>query len=39
MNVNILENNPDWRWYLLLLGTLLLLTIAVWLLFKYVKVW
>ncbi|CVL09207.1 uncharacterized protein FMAN_15451 [Fusarium mangiferae] len=38
MNVNILENNPDWRWYLLFVGTTLLLTIAVWLSFKYVKV-
>lgn len=38
MNVNILENNPDWRWYLLVVGTILLLTISVWLLFEYLKV-
>lgn len=38
MNVNILENNPDWRRYLLVVGTILLLTISVWLLFKYPKV-
>ncbi|KAG8349560.1 hypothetical protein FVEN_g12258 [Fusarium venenatum] len=38
MNVNILEDNPDWRWYLLFVSTILFLTIAVWLLFKYLKI-
>ncbi|KAF4441559.1 ankyrin, partial [Fusarium albosuccineum] len=35
MNVDILEDNPDWRWYLLFVGSLLLLTIVGWLFFKY----
>jgi hypothetical protein len=38
MNVNILENNPDWRWYLLFGGGCLILTVSVWLLFKYGEV-
>ncbi|KAF4947140.1 hypothetical protein FSARC_14045 [Fusarium sarcochroum] len=35
MNVDILENNPDWRWYLLFVGSILLLTITGWLFSKY----
>jgi hypothetical protein len=39
MNVNILAENPDWRWYLLFAGASLLLTTAGWLLlFKYYSV-
>ncbi|EWY83037.1 hypothetical protein FOYG_15113 [Fusarium oxysporum NRRL 32931] len=38
MNVDILENNPDWRWYLLFMGSLLVLTTIGWLFFKYLKV-
>jgi hypothetical protein len=38
MNVDILEGNPDWRWYLLFMGSFLLLTIAGWLFFKYFEV-
>lgn len=38
MNVNILENNPDWHWYLLFLSMLLLLTLIAWLFFKYTEV-
>lgn len=38
MNVNILENNPDWRWFMLFLGCLLIVTVVVWLLFKYGQV-
>ncbi|TXB96358.1 hypothetical protein FocTR4_00016756 [Fusarium oxysporum f. sp. cubense] len=30
MNVDILENNPDWRWYLLFMGSLLVLTTIGW---------
>lgn len=35
MNVNILEDGPDWRWYLLFLGVVQIVTISGWLLFKY----
>ncbi|KAJ4129487.1 hypothetical protein NW765_016360 [Fusarium oxysporum] len=38
MNVDILESNPDWRWYLLFMGSFLFLTIAGWLFFKYFEV-
>ncbi|OAL48910.1 hypothetical protein IQ07DRAFT_65667 [Pyrenochaeta sp. DS3sAY3a] len=38
MNVNVLENNPDWRWFMLFLGCLLIVTVVVWLLFKYGQV-
>ena len=38
MNVDILEKNPDWRWYLLFSGGCLTLTVLVWLLFKYSEV-
>jgi hypothetical protein len=38
MNVNILESNPDWRWFLLAVGVLLVTTILVWLFFKYGQV-
>jgi hypothetical protein len=38
MNVDILETNPDWRWYILFGGTFLILTIIGWLLFKYCRV-
>jgi hypothetical protein len=35
MNVNLLQNNPDWRWYILFVAVLLLLTLTGWLVFKY----
>jgi len=38
MNVNALENNPDWKWYLLFTSALLGVTILVWLLFKIFEV-
>lgn len=38
MNVDILESNPDWRWYLLFGGGCLTLTVLVWLIFKYGRV-
>ena len=38
MNVDILESNPDWRWYLLFGGGSLMLTVIVWLVFKYGQV-
>jgi hypothetical protein len=38
MNVDILESNPDWRWYLLFGGGCLTLTVLVWLLAKYGQV-
>lgn len=38
MNVDILESNPDWRWYLLFMGSVLFLTTAGWLFVKYFEV-
>ena len=38
MNVDILENNPDWRWYLLAAGASLTVTVVGWLTFKYSQV-
>lgn len=38
MNVDILESNPDWRWYLLFMGSFLFLTTAGWLFAKYFEV-
>ena len=35
MNINLLEDNPSWWWYLPLLGAILALTLVGWLLFKY----
>ncbi|PLB43650.1 ankyrin [Aspergillus steynii IBT 23096] len=35
MNVDILADNPSWRWYPLVGGTLLLLTVATWLVSKF----
>jgi hypothetical protein len=35
MNVNLLKNNPDWRWYLVFGGTISIATLMGWLLFKY----
>lgn len=29
MNVNVLENNPDWRWYLLFAGASFLVTFGI----------
>jgi hypothetical protein len=34
MNVNILKDNPDWRWYILFGRAFLILTIVGWLGFK-----
>ncbi|RYC89300.1 hypothetical protein BFJ63_vAg7902 [Fusarium oxysporum f. sp. narcissi] len=34
MNVNLLSNNPDWRWYILVAGVVLTLTVGGWLIFK-----
>ncbi|KAK1963978.1 hypothetical protein LY78DRAFT_659816 [Colletotrichum sublineola] len=38
MNVDILQDNPDWRWYILLGGVFLILTVLGWLFFKFVQV-
>lgn len=35
MNVDICKDNPDWRWYILVVGVFLMLTIIGWLIFKY----
>lgn len=38
MNVDILENNPNWRWFLLFAGGALVITFIVWLITKYINV-
>lgn len=38
MNVNLLENNPSWKWYLIVAAPLLVLVLGVWILFKYLPV-
>lgn len=38
MNVNILENNPDWKWYLIIGASSLLLTVALWVMLKFISV-
>ncbi|KAH6869122.1 hypothetical protein B0T10DRAFT_569067 [Thelonectria olida] len=38
MNVNLFQDNPDWRWYILVAGSIVVLTIAVWLIFKCIPV-
>ncbi|KFZ13854.1 hypothetical protein V501_03493 [Pseudogymnoascus sp. VKM F-4519 (FW-2642)] len=38
MNVSILKDNPDWRWYLLFGGASQVLTITAWLSFKYIPI-
>jgi hypothetical protein len=35
MNVDVLESNPDWRWFLLFGGSCITLTVLVWVIFKY----
>ena len=34
MNVNLLADNPDWKWYLVIGASSLLLTLAIWVIFK-----
>lgn len=34
MDVNLLANNPDWKWYLVIGASSLLLTLAIWIIFK-----
>lgn len=38
MNVNVLKDNPDWRWFLLFVLVVLFLAITGWLTFKYTSV-
>lgn len=38
MNVNLLQSNPDWRWYLLFAGSSLVLTGALWMASKFFPV-
>ena len=38
MNVSILKDNPDWRWYLLFGGAFQIFTLVGWLSFKYIPV-
>ncbi|PYH87037.1 hypothetical protein BO82DRAFT_349574 [Aspergillus uvarum CBS 121591] len=37
MNVDILADNPSWRWYPLIGGVLLLLSVASWVFFKFIN--
>lgn len=34
MNINLLADNPDWKWYLVIGASSLLLTLAIWMIFK-----
>lgn len=34
MNVNLIEDNPDWRWYLLFAGGFLVLSLFGWIFTK-----
>jgi Mg2+ and Co2+ transporter CorA len=38
MNVDILRNSPDWRWYLLFSALSFLLTVAIWASFRFVRI-
>ena len=38
MNVNLLENNPDWRWYILFGALSFVFTGALWLVSKALPV-
>jgi hypothetical protein len=38
MNVDLLKDDPSWRWYPLVGGVLLLLTVIAWLLSKFTNV-
>ncbi|KFY79384.1 hypothetical protein V499_01625 [Pseudogymnoascus sp. VKM F-103] len=38
MNVSLLKDNPDWRWYLLFGGAFQVLTLTAWLSFKYIPI-
>lgn len=35
MNVDLLKDNPDWRWHILVGGIVMTLTIVGWLMFKF----
>ncbi|KAK4113096.1 hypothetical protein N656DRAFT_778619 [Canariomyces notabilis] len=34
MNIDLLKDNPDWRWYVLFGGTFLMITFVGWLIFR-----
>lgn len=38
MNVNLVENNPDWWWYVVISGPVFAIVILAWLMFKYLPV-
>jgi hypothetical protein len=38
MNVNIVKDNADWRWFVVFGGSALTLTMITWLIFKYFNV-
>lgn len=38
MNVDLLKDDPSWRWYPLVGGILLLLTVIAWLLSKFTNI-
>jgi Mg2+ and Co2+ transporter CorA len=35
MNVDLLKDNPDWRWYVPFGGAFLIITFVIWLIFKF----
>jgi hypothetical protein len=35
MNIDILRDNPEWRWFVLVSGVMVAVTIAMWLLLQY----
>lgn len=38
MNVNVLADNPDWRWYVLIGAASLILTMVIWFVFGFLDV-
>jgi p-aminobenzoyl-glutamate transporter AbgT len=37
MNINLLKDNPDWRWFLPIAVTLILMAFGLWLLFDWAE--
>lgn len=38
MNVNLLEQNPGWQWYIVIAGPILAVVLSVWIFCKYLPV-
>ncbi|KAH7127934.1 ankyrin repeat-containing domain protein [Dactylonectria estremocensis] len=39
VNITFLKENPEWRWYILIGGAVLVLTVFGWLTFKHNRIW